>query len=61
MELQAAALGCLVCPPPKQSTSAVEAMKEIGNDISGPSLLGMDNQSAIAVSKNPECALTTSP
>ena len=44
--------------------SAVEAGKEIlwmrqfmgelGYDISGPSLLRMDNQSAIAVSKNPE-------
>ena len=44
--------------------SAVEAGKEIlwmhqfmgelGYDVSGPSLLQMDNQSAIAVSKNPE-------
>jgi hypothetical protein len=44
--------------------SAVEASKEIlwmcqfmgelGYDISGPSMLRMDNQSAIAVSKNPE-------
>ena len=44
--------------------SAVEAGKEIlwmrqfmgelGYDVSGPSLLRMDNQSAIAVSKNPE-------
>ena len=43
--------------------SAIEAGKEIlwmcqfmgelGNDISGPSLLRMDNQPAIAVSKNP--------
>ena len=59
MELpsSSAALGCLVCPPPKQSTSAVEAVKEIGYDISGPSLLGMDSQSTIAVSKNPEHAL----
>jgi hypothetical protein len=29
-------------------------MGELGYDISGPSLLRMDNQSAIAVSKNPE-------
>jgi hypothetical protein len=44
--------------------SAVEAGKEIlwmyqfmgklGYDVSGPSLIWMDNQSAIAVSKNPE-------
>ena len=44
--------------------AAVEAAKEIlwihqfmgelGYDVSGPSLLRMDNQSAIAVSKNPE-------
>ena len=29
-------------------------MGEIGHEVSGPSLLRMDNQSAIAVSKNPE-------
>jgi len=29
-------------------------MEELGYDVSGPSLLQMDNQSAIAVSKNPE-------
>ena len=29
-------------------------MGELGYDISGPSLLRMDNQSAIVVSKNPE-------
>ena len=29
-------------------------MGELGYDVSGPSLLWMDNQSAIAVSKNPE-------
>jgi hypothetical protein len=29
-------------------------MGELGYDVSGPSLLRMDNQSAIAVSKNPE-------
>ena len=44
--------------------AAVEAAKEIlwmhqflgelGYDVSGPSVLRMDNQSAIAVSKNPE-------
>ena len=29
-------------------------MGELGYDVSGPSLLRMDNQSAIAVNKNPE-------
>ena len=29
-------------------------MGELGYDVSGPSLLWMDNQSAIAVNKNPE-------
>jgi hypothetical protein len=29
-------------------------MRELGYDVSEPSLLRMDNQSAIAVSKNPE-------
>ena len=31
-----------------------QLMGELGYDISGPSVLRMDNQSAIAVSKNPE-------
>ena len=31
-----------------------EFMGELGYNVSGPSLLWMDNQSAIAVSKNPE-------
>ena len=29
-------------------------LQELGYDVSGPSVLRMDNQSAIAVSKNPE-------
>ena len=31
-----------------------QLMGELGYDTSGPSLLRIDNQSAIAVSKNPE-------
>ena len=61
MELQASAL---LVHNEAEHISAIEAGKEIlwmcqfmgelGYDISGPSLLRMDNQSAIAVSKNPE-------
>src|SRR6266581_7853028 len=56
----------LLCPQLKQSTSLLlkqarrsilwmhQFMGELGYSITGPSLLRMDNQSAIAVSKNPE-------
>ncbi len=56
----------LLCPQLKQSTSLLlkqarrsilwmhQFMGELGYSITGPSLLRMDNQLAIAVSKNPE-------